>query len=149
MRLVQDEMAKKRRLESTWRGFRGHGSAVLPGRRCRKMAKAVITLATCASREVCRPDVWKSFYSYSSPSFPSSSYINLLIRPYFISAAPLGGKKKRSSAGTASFKTIWIRLLVLSSIQHALVRFIFKNLFFFFLNKGEHLDMYIHNTAKI
>lgn len=57
------------------------------------MAKAVITLATCASREVCRPDVWKSFYSYSSPSFPSSSNINLLIRPYFISAAPLGGER--------------------------------------------------------
>lgn len=60
------------------------------------MAKAVITLATCASREVCRPDVWKSFYSYSSPSFPSSSYINLLIGPYFISAALWEKKEKET-----------------------------------------------------
>lgn len=44
-----------------------------------KVAKAVITLATCASREVCRPDVWRSVYSYSSPSFPSPSYIIFLI----------------------------------------------------------------------
>lgn len=29
------------------------------GWRCRKVAQAVITLAACASREVCVPDVWK------------------------------------------------------------------------------------------
>lgn len=110
------------------------------------MAKAVITLATCASREVCRPDVWKSFYSYSSPSFPSSSNINLLIRPYFISAAPFGGWGG-SPAGTASFKTIWIRLLALSASSMHLCASLLK-LFISLFNKGQHLDMYIHSTAK-
>lgn len=68
----------------------------------------------------------KVFYSYSSPSFPSSSYINLLIGPYFISAALSKKIHLSSPAGSVSYKTIWIRLVRLSafktSLETALVR---------------------------
>lgn len=70
-----------------------------------KWLKLWLHWATCASREVCRPDVWNGFYSYSSPSFSwfiihqTSDW-----RPYFISPA-LEKKCLSSPAGGVSYMT--------------------------------------------
>lgn len=95
--------------EPTWRNLGTLKPAPSRGRDAAKWLKLWLHWATCASREVCRPDVWNGFYSYSSPLF----LVHHTSRFWLEAVFHLSRARKKylsSPAGSVSYMTTKISL---------------------------------------